>query len=91
MNNKVCQFLLSSSSPSLLYPCINTSCTTGDPSTPKIALVPPAFTELPPTSPSNAGFIIDGNIPAIKGGINAHASVPSSAFIACNAPLFDPA
>ena len=52
---------------------INTSCTTGEPSTPNIALLPPLNVS---TLPSRLSLIIVGNFPMINGGRNAHSSDP---------------
>ena len=84
---------MSSSIPSSVNPLIQTSCTTGDPSTPKIALDPPAGlpAAIPSVAPSKSSLTIVGNLPAIKGGTKAHSSSPVSALIACKTPLFEPA
>ena len=88
INRIVCQVGSSSNSPWESKPLISTSCTTGDPSTPNIALLPPS--PLGPR-PSNKGLIAIGNFAAINGGTNAHSSLPVDAFIACNTPLLEPA
>ena len=89
----MCQFSSVSGVPSILNPFIQTSCTTGDPSTPKIALDPPAGSPstIPSVAPSKSSLIIVGNFPAIKGGTKAHSSRPVFASIACKTPLFEPA
>jgi hypothetical protein len=65
------------------------SCITGEPSTAKIALLPPVL--FSPTVPFKPSFIIVGSFAAINGGTNAHSSSPLPALNACNIPSLAPA
>ena len=60
------------------------SCTTGEPSTPNIALDPPL--------PGLFKFwlTIKGKEGTMNGGAKAHCSTPSAALNACNNPSFAP-
>ena len=87
-NNMVCQLAEPSTSPSGVKPFINTSWTTGEPSTPNTALLPPLN---PSIAPSSLELINVGNFPIKKGGKNAHSSFPVSAEKAWSNPLLEPA
>ena len=87
-NNILCQLFVPSTFPSGVKPFINTSWTTGEPSTPNIALLPPLD---PSTLPSRLELIIVGNFPINSGGRNAHSSSPVWALNAWSNPLFEPA